>query len=211
MNFKWLAGLGLFALVIGTVLCEPFYLFIKSLLPDVNWIAYAPFDGFMILMWCGIVISLMIFALGLIVWIWKEYNDILKPSEKEFVLKNLLPALVLFVFGFVFGLVIYTQLMLPFFVETNMGLGLENYWNLYQVITSGLKLSLLLGLSFLFPLVLRGLIKLGLIQKDVLKKQRGLVVIIILVLSAVITPTPDILSMLIVALPLYSLFELSLV
>jgi sec-independent protein translocase protein TatC len=211
MNFKWLAGLGLFALVIGTVLAEPFYLFLKGLLPVVKWVAYAPFDGFMLLMWCGLSISLFLFALVLIVWIWKEYNDILKLEEKSFLLKSLVPALILFVIGFVFGLVIYTQLMLPFFVETNIGLGLENYWNLYQVITSGLKLSLLLGLSFLFPLVLRGLIKLGLIQKDVLKKQRGLVVIIILVLSAVITPTPDILSMLIVALPLYSLFELSLV
>lgn len=210
MNFKWFGGLGLFALVIGTVLCEPFYLFIKSFLPKVNWIAYAPFDGFMLLMWCGIIISLMIFALGLIVWIWKEYNDILKDNEKEFLLKNLLPALILFIVGNVFGLIVYTQLMLPFFLETNNAMGLENYWNLYQVITTGLKLSLLLGLSFLFPIILRGLIKLGLIQKELLKKQRLLIFFIIMVISAVITPTPDILSMLIVAIPLYLLFEGSL-
>lgn len=210
MNFKWLAGLGLFALVIGTVLCEPFYLFIKSLLPNVNWIAYAPFDGFMLLMWCGIIISLIIFAGGLIIWVFKEYSDILKDNEKEFLLKNLLPALILFIVGNVFGLIVYTQLMLPFFLETNTSMGLENYWNLYQVITTGLKLSLMLGFAFLFPLVLKGLIKLNLIEKKVLKEKRGIVIVIILVLSAVITPTPDILSMLIVALPLYLLFEASL-
>lgn len=210
MNFKWFGGLGLFALVIGTVLCEPFYSFIKSFLPKVNWIAYAPFDGFMLLMWCGIIISLIIFAGGLIIWIFKEYSDILKDNEKKFLLKNLLPALILFIVGNVFGLIVYTQLMLPFFLETNNAMGLENYWNLYQVITTGLKLSLLLGLSFLFPIILRGLIKLGLIQKELLKKQRLLIFFIIMVISAVITPTPDILSMLIVAIPLYLLFEGSL-
>lgn len=210
MNFKWLAVLGLVALVIGTVLCEPFYQFIKSLLPKVDWIAYAPFDGFMILMWCGIIISLIIFALGLIVWVWKEYNDILKSEEKELLAKNILPALILFIAGIIFGLIVYINLMLPFFLETNIQMGLENYWNLYQVITTGLKLSLMLGLAFLFPLFLRGLIKLNLIEKRVLKEKRGIVIVIILVISAVITPTPDILSMLIVALPLYLLFEASL-
>jgi sec-independent protein translocase protein TatC len=100
--------------------------------------------------------------------------------------------------------------MLPFFIETNLFLGLDNLWNLNNVVVSGIGLSLVLGFCFLFPIVLRGLIKIGFVDKVFLKSKRGFVVVGLLLVSGLVTPTPDVLSQLVVALPLYILFELSL-
>ena len=211
MNLKWIIIHAIFSFIVGILFAEPLLSFIKSLLPvGVKFIATNPFDGFMLIMWCGLAISIIIFLLGLIILLYKEYQSAFYVAEKIFILKSFAPAVILFIIGAVFGIVLYTQIMLPFFIETNIYFGLENYWNLYSVITSGIGLSLMLGLAFLFPIILRGLIKLGALKKEFLKQQRAAVIIGILVVSAIITPTPDILSQLIVGAPLYVLFELSL-
>jgi len=211
MKIQWFGALALATLFIGLVCADPFYQLLKSLLPtNVKYIAYAPFDGFMILMWCGLSITIVLFAIGALFLLWREYNQALYAKEKKFIIDSLTPATILFTLGILFGIGIYTKLMLPFFIETNIDLNLENYWNLYQVITTGLGLSLMLGFCFLMPILLRGLISIGLLQKEALKKQRVPIIIGLLVLSAVITPTPDILSQLIVSIPLYALFEISI-
>lgn len=211
MKLKWFGIYAIISLILGIVFAEPFYLLIKSLLPSgVKFIAVNPFDGFVTLMWCGLSISITLFLLGAIFLLWKEFNSALYVKEKEFIFKSLSPAIVLFSIGNAFGIFLYTQIMLPFFIETNNYMGLENYWNLSQVVISGLSLSLMLGLSFLFPLVLRGLIKLGYLNTGMLKAKRGMVLVGILIVSAIITPTPDVLSQVIVGIPLYILFELSM-
>jgi sec-independent protein translocase protein TatC len=63
---------------------------------------------------------------------------------------------------------------------------------------------------FQFPIAIYLLVKTGIIELSLLKKQRSTIMIIILVLSAILTPTPDIMTMLIMALPTYLLFEISL-
>jgi len=211
MNLKLIGILAIFSFIIGIVTAEPSFGFIRALLPKgVKFIANNPFDGFMLIMWCGLAISLIIFLLGMIILLYKEYRDVLYVNEKLFIVKSFTPAIILFTIGSIFGIILYTQIMLPFFIETNIYFGLENYWNLYTVITSGLGLSFMLGLCFLFPILLRGLIKMGYLKKEFLKKQRIIVIIGILILSAIITPTPDILSQIIVGTPLYILFEISL-
>jgi sec-independent protein translocase protein TatC len=123
----------------------------------------------------------------------------------------LFPASVLFLIGLIGGLLLYTQIILPYFIETNTLLGMKNYFSLYQLITTGLMLSLALGAIFEIPLILRGLIKLGVVQKKILKEQRLIIFFGICVISAIIVPTPDILSSGLVAIPMYGLFEASLI
>jgi len=211
VNVKLVAVLAFASLILGGLTAEPLYNFIRTLLPDtVQYTAFNPFDGFMILMYIGISVSVIFFFFGVLFLLWKEYNDALHLKEKEFILKSLTPSIILFVIGIVFGVGVYTKLMLPFFIQTNVDMGLTNNWNLNNVITQGIGLSFMLGIAFQLPVILRGLIKLGVVTKDQLRKQRGIVVIGILIISAIITPTPDILSQLIVGLPLYALFEVSI-
>jgi len=202
---------GIISLIIGCLFAEPLTYFLITLLPKgIKFVAINPFDGFMILMWVGFAISIAVFGFIFSVWAWWNYKDILYKKEKELIIKSLFPSSILFLFGLCFGMFLYLNIMLPFFLETNVGLGLENLWSMYNVIVTGLGLSIMLGFCFELPLVVRGLIEVGLVTKQRLKENRGIVLFVVCLVSAVITPTPDLLSMFLVALPLYGLFEVSL-
>lgn len=211
MQRKWFAITAIIALIIGGLLAESFYYFIRELLPkNIEFVAYNPFDGFMILINLGLAISIILFAVFVLIVLWKEYKNALYRKEREFLKKILLPVIGLYVFGFCFGIFLYTQIMLPFFVETNVGLGLKNLWSLKDIISGCVGLAFILGLCFELPILIKGLLKFNFVTKDRLRELRLPIILGILILSAVITPTPDILSQLIVGIPLYSLFEVSL-
>lgn len=211
-KLKFFGITAILSLIIGVLLAETLtYLLIQLLPKGISFVAVNPFDGFMVLMWTGIIVSLTLFLLVTSVWCWFNFKDALFSKEKELIAKAFLPATILFVIGFVFGLFIYLNLMLPFFIETNTGLGLENLWSLYNVIISGLSLALLVGICFELPLLIRTLIKSKLIEKQKLTDSRGKIFFAIVLISAIITPSPDLVSMFLVATPLYLLFEISLI
>lgn len=73
-----------------------------------------------------------------------------------------------------------------------------------------LMLSFLLGLLFEIPIVAYFLAKLGLIDEELLRKYRKHAFVILCIIAAVITPTADIFTLLLVTIPLYMLYELSI-
>ena len=68
---------------------------------------------------------------------------------------------------------------------------------------------LLIGLAFEFPTLVLALSSLGVLNKSILRKGRKAAFVVILVVSALITPS-DPVSMFVLALPLYLLYELSI-
>ena len=70
-------------------------------------------------------------------------------------------------------------------------------------------LSLLLGAAFEIPIIAYFLSKLGLITAPMLKQYRKYALVGILVIAAIITPTSDVFTLLLVSIPLYFLYELS--
>jgi sec-independent protein translocase protein TatC len=71
-------------------------------------------------------------------------------------------------------------------------------------------MTLLMGLLFELPVLILFLTKIGIITPKHLKKYRKHTLIGILIIAGIITPSPDVFSQVIVAIPLYALFELSL-
>jgi sec-independent protein translocase protein TatC len=67
------------------------------------------------------------------------------------------------------------------------------------------------GLAFQLPLVMFFLSKVGVVTAAFLKKSRKYAIVIILILAGVITPGPDLISQLTVAVPLYLLYEVSII
>jgi len=67
------------------------------------------------------------------------------------------------------------------------------------------------GLVFEMPIVVYFLAKIGIVGSQGLKKQRRMAFVIILIVSAIITPTTDMFSMLLIAIPLYLLYEVSII
>jgi sec-independent protein translocase protein TatC len=66
-----------------------------------------------------------------------------------------------------------------------------------------------MGLVFELPVLILLLTKIGILTPMMLKKYRRHTLVIILIIAGVITPSPDVFSQLIVFVPLYGLFELS--
>jgi sec-independent protein translocase protein TatC len=67
------------------------------------------------------------------------------------------------------------------------------------------------GVLFDLPIFMVGLVRMGVLSTAGIKKSRKLVIVGIFVLAAILTPSPDPISQLLLAVPLWALFEISLV
>jgi sec-independent protein translocase protein TatC len=86
----------------------------------------------------------------------------------------------------------------------------SNQIALTSYVSSITLMTLLMGLLFELPVLILFLTKIGILTPKYLRKYRKHTMISILIIAGVITPSPDVFSQLIVAIPLYGLFELSL-
>ncbi len=114
-----------------------------------------------------------------------------------------------FIFGVSFGYFIVSPLANNFLMNYELTPQITNMIDVNSYLSIVLGVSLACGLTFQLPLLIRLLALIGLISSTFLKKYRKVAVVAIMSLSAVITP-PDVFSMLLVALPLYLLYEYSI-
>jgi sec-independent protein translocase protein TatC len=132
----------------------------------------------------------------------------LKPSERRLFYLFVPFAVILFMTGVTFAYLVMLPVAVPFLV-TFMGVNatptLENY---IKFVTSVL---LWVGISFEMPLVMFALAKVGVVNARMLLKNWRIAVVLIAILAAVITPTPDPVNMGIVAAPLFILYLLSII
>jgi len=140
--------------------------------------------------------------------IWKFLEPGLLGKEKKLFLPLLWSSLVLFVLGIVFAYFLVLPVALNFF----LGFARES---LEPLISVGKYISFLsvlclgFGVTFTVPVFLLGLIQSGAVSSSQLRKQRPIVLIIILTAAAFFTP-PDIFTQIALALPLWLLFEATL-
>ena len=155
---------------------------------------------------------LLAFAAGLPIYFWRFWHFIapaLYCHERRFLLAGAIAAWGLFIAGAALGLFGVMPLLVKFSISfAREGLtpliGLNNFVGLLMTVV------LAFGAMFELPIVLLALLKAGIIELDTLKKQRPLVLVIILILAAVLTP-PDVISQLMLGIPTYLLFEATLI
>jgi len=118
----------------------------------------------------------------------------------------------LFFVGVLFGYFILFPMSYNFLINYQIsGLGLvETHNTLDDYISLISTMVLVSGLVFELPVVVYLLAKFGLITAEFMRKYRRHAVVVILIVAAVITPSPDVASQLIVALPIYILYEISI-
>ena len=99
---------------------------------------------------------------------------------------------------------------LRFLTTYNVSPDVHSMLSLSSYTDTLLILSLVFGVVFEIPVISLLMARLGVLHSDFMKKYRKEAVIVILVLAAFITPTSDIFTLLIVSLPIYILFEVSI-
>lgn len=142
--------------------------------------------------------------------IWRFVSPALYPNERKGVRKALGIGTVMFFIGVSLGYFMVYPLTLRFLSTYQLSAAIENQISLNSYIDNFMMLVLCMGLAFELPLVTWLLSLLGLVHKTFLRKYRRHAVVIIVIASAIITPTGDPFTLTVVAVPLYLLYELSI-
>lgn len=115
----------------------------------------------------------------------------------------------LFAAGVLFGYFLIAPLSVLFLGGYQVSDLVANQINLNSFITTVSSVTLAAGLIFQLPIVIYFLSKLGIVSPELLKKYRKHSLVIVLILSAIITP-PDIMSQVLVTIPVMFLYEISI-
>jgi sec-independent protein translocase protein TatC len=134
----------------------------------------------------------------------------LTPKERRLLIPACILGMLLFLGGaaFAYGFILPLSLLVS--LQFNQMLGLEVVWSASDYYQFVVWMVLAVGGSFEFPLIMLMLQYLGVVSSRQLRASRPMAVVVILVVSALVTPA-DPISMLIMAAPLYVLYELSLI
>jgi sec-independent protein translocase protein TatC len=134
----------------------------------------------------------------------------LHPQERKMIIPLAFAILALFLTGGAFGYLAILPASLKVSIELNRLLGFELIWSASDYYGLVVWMTLGIGLCFEFPVVLLALMRMGVLSVQTLRLVRRQMIIVILILSALITPGGDPLSLLLLAGPLYGLYELAI-
>lgn len=153
----------------------------------------------------GVVIAAPVIAYELLAFA----SPGLKASEKSFIIGTLLLGLFFFILGVLFAYAIMLPFMLKFFAGINGNAGIEAQISIKEYISLVTSILGMMGLVFEMPILTILLTQMGFLKPEWLKKGRRLVIVLIFGIAAIITP-PDVVSQVMVAIPMLFLFEISI-
>jgi sec-independent protein translocase protein TatC len=157
----------------------------------------------------GFVLGL-IFAFPYVIWeIWRFIKPGLHIRERLGSRGVVAAVSGLFAAGISFGYYVIAPLMVYVMVNYKISDLIRNEFDITSYVSTFVTLVLGSGLLFQLPVVIYFLSKMGLVTPAFLRKYRKHSIIIILIIAAIITP-PDPLSQTLISLPLYLLFEISI-
>jgi len=165
---------------------------------------------FMIHMKITFICALIVTFPYLVYEVWRFVAPALYEREKKTVRGAFLFASVLFYIGVVVGYTIVFPLMLNFFSGYQVSPDVPNTFSLSSYISMFTSMVLIFGIVFEFPTVALALSSLGLLTRDTLKSFRRHAICAVLIIAAVITPSGDPFSLMVVSVPLYMLYEFSI-
>ncbi|MBU2700641.1 sec-independent protein translocase protein TatC [Sporomusaceae bacterium BoRhaA] len=167
-----------------------------------------PAEAFFTYMKVAVVVGFLITLPVTMYQVWAFLLPALKKREKHTATFFMLASVVLFVLGLVFAYFF----ALPAGVRFMLGFESDNLQPLFSIgdyVSFVLSFLLPFGLIFELPLFILVAAHFGLVSGEFLKAKRKAVLVLAFIVGAILSPTPDILSQTLVAVPLMVLYELS--
>ena len=200
ITFRWLCQLG--ELTGATALCVteiPMKIQSRFLMGQFTMQLQASF-----------VIGLVI-AFPYVVWeLWSFVKPGLYNKEKNSSRGAVFSISSLFLLGIAFGYYILSPMTIAFLANYSISSRISNEFDITSYVSTITILVVSCGILFQLPIVIFFLTKVGIVTPTLLKSFRKHAVIVILVLGAVITPSSDPLSLSLISIPLYFLYEMSI-
>lgn len=205
-------------LVVSTLICfyfsehifnflwEPYAQVVNSTDTKINYNNI--FDSFTFSINLSVISGVLIALPFLLYEIFKFIAPGLKKNEINFFRVYSIIGSILFLAGTYLGYNYMLPRLAQFMIDFRQE-GTVTLLDSQEFLKTTVKIILGIGIIFQFPLVLFFLVKIGLIETKTLTQNRKIIFVIILIISAFVTP-PDPLSMVIIATPFYCLFEISI-
>lgn len=155
------------------------------------------------------VIGGVVLALPIILFnIWLFIKPGLTIGERKTVLKSLFVGGILFILGSLFGYLVVLPLTIDFFASFQID-GIRAMISFKSYLSFATSFVLAFGTVFEVPILMTIVVKFGLISTETLKKNKKIAVLIIFILAAILTP-PDVVSQVLLAIPMILLFEIGI-
>jgi sec-independent protein translocase protein TatC len=140
---------------------------------------------------------------------WKFLSPALRKRERRYIWWIVIFSTICFLLGVVFAFYIMIPLSLKFAVQFGSE-AIKNQFAIDEYMSIILSIILGAGIVFELPMISFFLTKLGILTPNFMRKYRRHAIVIIFILSAVLTPGTDPVSQMILAVPLFFLYEISI-
>ncbi len=167
-------------------------------------------DQFTSQMWIAFLGGLILGAPYVLWELWRFIKPALKQNELSASVGFIISTTFLFLCGVLFSYYIIVPLTINFLGNYQVSSMVQNNFTMDSYISTVTTLTIAAGLVFELPVLVYFLSRFGLMTPQFMRKYRKHAVVVILVVAGVITPSPDITSQLLVAFPLYFLYEASI-
>ena len=159
--------------------------------------------------WTSILAGFIVSFPYVIYELWKFISPGMLENERKYSKGFIIVSSLLFFVGVLFGYYVVCPLSINFLANYNISDVVDNQIDISSYIALVRSAVLASGLVFELPIIIYFLTKVGLVTPEFLRKYRKYALVIVLVLSAIITP-PDIASQIIVAIPILVLYQISI-
>lgn len=172
-------------------------------------VTHSPAEGFLVYIKVCMLFGLLITSPWVIWQIWAFVSAGLYQKEKRYVHVVSPISTVLFVTGSLFFMLVVAPLAFGFLIRFNAAINVGSLWSLQKYINMVFSLTIVFGAAFQMPIVIVFAERLGLVTVEALAKNRKFVILGLVIIAAVATP-PDPVSQISLAIPLYGLYEASI-
>jgi sec-independent protein translocase protein TatC len=141
--------------------------------------------------------------------LWRFISPGLYTKEKQIARGSVFFVSLLFTIGILFGYFIISPISINFLSNYQLDPSISNEFDIISYVSTITMLVLASGLMFQLPIIVYFFTKAGIVTPSFLRSYRKHAIVVILVISAIITP-PDVMSQILIALPLILLYEISI-
>lgn len=154
----------------------------------------------------------IILSIPYILWeIWRFIKPALLAKERKAASGFVFYASTLFVIGILFGYYIIAPESISFLANYSVSDTIKNQFTVSSYLSMVATITLILGIVFELPILIYILASIGILTGTFMKRTRRYSVVILLIIGAIISPSPDFLTTMISTVPLFALYEVGIV
>ena len=178
--------------------------------PEVQLINTELTRQFVVHMMTSLYVGIIVAAPYIIFELYRFISPGLYENERRYTTPLVIASYFMFMMGIIFCYFILFPITFRFLANYQVDTSIQNLISLESYIDTLVFLSLAMGIIFEIPILSWLLGRLGILHRQQMQQYRRHAIVIILIIAAIITPTSDAITLAIVCLPMYLLYEVSI-